>query len=50
MRQDNFRKCSWCHRFSEIFNQTDEQKLSHFWLKAVLNTILRMEKTNILQA
>ena len=46
MGQDNFRKCSMCHHFSEIFqcvinSQTEEHKLSYFLSKA--KNILKME-------
>ena len=49
MRQDVFRKPSRCLRFSEIFrcvinnSMRHKHKLSYFSLKAILNTILRME-------
>ena len=46
MRQDDLRKCCSCHRFShkhKRHKQTDEHKLSHFSLKALFKTVLRME-------
>ena len=45
MRKDNFRKCSSCHRVSEIFQCVINRRMntSYFSLKAILKTISRME-------
>ena len=41
MRQDNFKKCYKCHRFSEIFQCVINRRRN---TKAILKTILRIEK------
>ena len=47
MRQEKFRKCSICHRFSEIFQLVINRRINKnsriFLLKTILNIILRME-------
>ena len=38
MRQDNFRKCSWCHYFSEIFHYViNRQKNTNSWIFRIEN-------------
>ena len=56
MRQDNFRKCSRCHRFSEIFqcviNRWENTKTLTFFVKSHIQNYFKNRKygTNISQA